>query len=210
MSNKRIRTTVTGFSHPRCYAAADNNCSTKISSEHFISRNLLDRIDAVTGRSLVAGRAWQEPQTLNRVPTSGLAANILCEAHNSRLSDLDALVGKFADDVRDTDRGQFVQGSRFSTSGSRRERWMLKLLFGAAFSGNVTSQPKPECLDLLLTRAAWPDGWGLYFGLGRPVHHTDSIEIETLVGPDKRLLAARIFIQGLPFTLILGKPDNPA
>src|ERR1043166_3841555 len=209
MTKKNRRTHFFGFSHPRCYAREDKDCSTKISLEHFISKNLLDRIDANSDRSVIAGLAWQEPETFNSVPTKGLAANVLCESHNSRLADLDALIGKFADGVKDTDHGRFAPGKPFRASGSGIERWMLKCLLGMTNSNNITSRLKPECLELLFGRTVWPEGWGLYFDTKtRAIHHTDAIRIETLVGPDKLILAAKFFIQGLPLTLALGKPDN--
>jgi len=47
----------TGYRHPKCYAGADSNCSTKISKEHFISETLLERI-SLNGRAKIAGLAW--------------------------------------------------------------------------------------------------------------------------------------------------------
>jgi hypothetical protein len=198
-----------GYSHPRCYANSDHDCSSKISSEHFISRNLLERIE-LDGKTLIAGLRWQESQTFNSIPTDGVAANVLCEAHNSRLSELDSSIGKFVDDVARTDKGDFSPGKPFRASGSGIERWMLKSLLGMAASKNIAAEPKPECLDLLFERIRWPDGWGLYFDTHQQtIHHTNSIDIRTLAGPTGQLLGARFFLQGLPLTLLTGRPDHP-
>src|SRR4051794_21734553 len=40
----------TGFSHPRCYATHSNDCSDKISKEHWLSRDI---IEAVAGSASV-------------------------------------------------------------------------------------------------------------------------------------------------------------
>jgi len=133
------------------------------------------------GKTLIAGLSWQEPETFNAVPTEGVAANVLCEAHNGRLSELDSLLGKFADDVQQTDKGEFAPGKLFRASGSGIERWMLKCLLGMSASKNISARLKLECLDLLFERMRWPDGWGFYFDTHRTtIHHTNGIEIQTL------------------------------
>jgi hypothetical protein len=200
----------TGFRHPRCYANVDENCSTKISKEHFISAALLRKLQ-LNNKAKIAGLAWQEPETFDLVPVNGLASNILCERHNSSLSALDSLIDDFATTIRTFDRAPKSKHVKFSGSGI--ERWMLKCLLGLTVSKNITSQLKPECTDLLFGRIGWPDHWGLYFPVGAssPIYHTDSLLIETRVDQARSLiLAADFFIQGIPLTLVLGKPDNPA
>jgi hypothetical protein len=85
---------VSGHAHPRCFASVDNNCSNRISREHFISQTLLRQIE-LNNTAKIAGLRWQQPQSFNIFPLSGLASNILCERHNSALSPLDATVGAF-------------------------------------------------------------------------------------------------------------------
>lgn len=197
-----------GYAHPRCYARGDNNCSTKISKEHFISEVLLRRIE-LNDATKIAGLSWQRAERFDLIPTSGLASNILCERHNSILSGLDETIGLFVEAIKSIDRSPYP-AEPLTFSGQDIERWMLKCVVGLAVSGNIRSTIKPECVEVLFERAEWPDGWGMYFRLNdRPLYHTDSLSIETRVGPNKLLLAANIFLQGLPFVLCLGKPDNP-
>jgi hypothetical protein len=202
-------TTTTGFAHPRCYANSDRDCSETISKEHFISENLLRRIE-LDGLSKVAGLAWQPPQTFTRIATKSLASNILCERHNSRLGHLDSMVGRFVDEVQAIDRGKLPAGKSIRIDGRDLERWMLKCLIGMTFSGNIKNQLKPECLELLFQRLLWPDAWGLYFDTNnQKIYHTDAIRIETMTTSDGLILAAKFFLQGLPFTLLFGRPDGP-
>src|SRR5205809_280987 len=76
------------FSHPKCYASKLNNCSSKISREHFVSHAILRAIGA-SGPVLTKGLRWQSGSTEQFIPTSRLASNVLCQKHNSALSRLD-------------------------------------------------------------------------------------------------------------------------
>lgn len=199
-----------GYQHPRCYARGDANCSTKISKEHFISKTLLERIHR-DNTAKIAGLAWQAPETFQRVPIKGLASKILCERHNSALSGLDAAFGAFTQAIRDFDRAKTKERTKEKFSGNDIERWTLKCLIGLTASGNLKSGLKPECVDLLFKRRTWPEGWGLYFANvgSTPIYHTDSFAMETLIGPDRKIvLAAKFHIQGLPFILVLGTPGD--
>jgi hypothetical protein len=204
------KSTITGFSHPRCYANGDADCSQTISKEHFISEVLLRRIE-LDGLSKVAGLAWQSPQTFNKIATKGLASHILCDRHNSRLSNLDAKIGMLVDDIQSIDRGRLKTGQSVRTDGPNIERWMLKCLVGLSVSGNIKNQVKPECVDLLFERLAWPGAWGLYFDTNNTtIYHTDAIRIETMADGNGLVLATKFFLQGLPFILLLGRPDEPS
>jgi hypothetical protein len=198
----------TGHRHPRCYANADANCSTKISKEHFISASLLRKLE-LNKKAKIAGLAWQEPEKFDVVPVNGLASNILCERHNGGLSGLDSLIDRFATSIHSFDR--VPANKHVKISGSDLERWMLKCLLGMSVSKNFISQLKPECVDLLFGRTHWPEQWGLYFPVTpAPIYHTDSLLIQTRTDAAQSLiLAADFFIQGIPFTLLLGKPSGP-
>ena len=202
----------TGYRHNRCYANGDSNCSTKISKEHFISANLLRRIQ-LNDTAKIAGLAWQEREKFDIVPIKSLASNILCKRHNEALNPLDAVVGSFADTIKRFDRREPARNDMAHFSGSDIERWMLKCLLGLTASGNLRSGLKPECIDLLFQRREWSEDWGMYFSMdaSRQIYHTDSLLIETRTTPDHKLiLACHFYVQGLPFILVLGKPGNPA
>lgn len=200
----------TGYRHAKCYANGDENCSKTISKEHFISASFLRRI-SLNDTAKVAGLAWQSPQTFASVPIAGLASNILCERHNSALSRLDTSINVVTKTIHDWDQAPSAKDETVSLSGSDIERWALKCLVGLSASRNIKSVVKPECIDILFGRQRWPIEWGLYLNVSsvEKIHHTDSLLIETMSDPSRDVvLAARFYIQGLPFTLVLGKPGD--
>ena len=208
----------TGFSNPKCFANADNDCSQDISREHFISETLLRQIE-LNGTAKIAGLKWQAPEEFNIVPIPRLAPKILCSRHNSALSPLDAAIGRFSQTIKDYDLATHPKASAQDDelrlfAGDDIESWILKCFIGGSFSKNLSrAQLKPECLDLLYGRIAWPAGWGLYMQAvpSAPIYHSDSFLFETLVGgSETTLLAARVTIRGLVFHLCLGLPSDPS
>jgi hypothetical protein len=208
---------IIGHQHPKCYARADHNCSLKISKEHFISEILLKQIQ-LNNIAKIAGLKWQQKESFNLVPVSGLASSILCERHNNALSPLDACMGLFSEAIRAYDAAlranTATQASeQRSFSGDDIERWMVKCILGLTTSKNLNiTNVKPECINLLFGNISWPEGWGLYFPLSAdaPIYHSDSFLIETQVDPARQLiLAARFTIRGLPMVLCFGKPEIP-
>ena len=213
-TNTRPPGVLTEYSHPKCYAHADSNCSKKISKEHFISATLLRQL-GTNDTSKVAGLRWQQPETFKDLPIAGITSFILCERHNNALSSLDASIGNFAGAIKDYDAalqaphiGPDIEQRQFS--GDDLERWMVKCLLGLTASNSLRSALlKPACIDLLFASAPWAEGWGLYFAAaaGKPIHHSGSLLIETRVDPVSGLiLAADFVIRGLPFLLCVGEP----
>jgi len=207
-----------GYQHPKCYVHGNGSCSRKISKEHFISENLLRQIE-LNGTAKIAGFAWQKPETfdIRGIKHKSLAPKILCEYHNNALSPLDSTMGEFSKVIGDFDRALSpsvanLVSERKKFSGSDIEGWMLKCLIGMTASNNLkTANIKPECLALLFGSIDWPEGWGLYFKIpNKPIYHSSSFLIETKINPTNGLiLAVEFCIRGLPFTLCMGKPDNP-
>lgn len=209
--------TGTGHRHAKCFASADENCSTTISREHFISEALLRQIE-FNNTTKIAGLKWQQPNTFDSIPLRGLASKILCDRHNSALSPLDTTMSAFSQAVAAIDRDLHPDADaprflRHQFCGEDIERWMLKCLIGLSFSGNIGGALKPECLDLLYDRIPWPTGWGLYWLVDRgPIaRHSSSFLIETNVDPQTNVvLLVRFTMRGLPLGLCLGKPDRPS
>jgi len=199
---------VTLYKHPRCYANGDGNCSPIISKEHFISASLLRRLE-LNKTIKVAGLSWQRPETFDLISIASFGSNILCDRHNSNLSRLDNSILQFVNTLHAIDKKQFRKDVSFS--GSDIERWMLKCVVGLAFSGNAKGRVEQSWIDVLFRRANWPDRAGLYFATNsaNPTFHTDSFLVETLSGQDGVIRGARIFLQGFPFSILLGKPSMP-
>ena len=204
----------TGFKHPKCFANSDENCSDKISKEHFISRTLLNQIQ-LNRTAKIAGLKWQDEETFDVVGLNGLSAKVLCERHNSALAPLDTEIGKFAKTIKEFDGATHPnKGDNFDSlkiySGVDVEKWILKFLLGAVASGAFHSKKtKSECLDILFGRKSWPKDWGLYFATGEKIFHSESFLFEIKTHPDtKVVLAVHFYCRGLPLRLVLGKPGN--
>lgn len=164
---------VTGFSHPKCYMAATNNCSEGKSREHYISKAILDRIEIRN----VSGMPWQEVGESQTFPASALVANVLCGRHNSALSPIDDLgvlafdALTLACDYALNRRGPGRAG-RFLMSGEGLELWMFKLAAGIHFGriakaeGGIVRDnsefPLAELIDALSTGSLPPTS-GLWF-----------------------------------------------
>jgi hypothetical protein len=152
----------TGFSNPKCYAYPLNDCSEKITAEHFISESVLKIIS--NSGSLKLGRAPWLPSGEERIVSlQSLSSNILCERHNTALSPLDTNAWEFFQFLMgNDDRGIFL------VNGKEIERWMLKLLCGAIYSGNAVPAMKNltapiDWLNMLFGSETIPDGCGLSF-----------------------------------------------
>src|SRR4051794_27298208 len=76
----------TGYSHERCYARTLEDCSTRISREHYLSATLLREIGS---HPLLEGLSFLNGES-KRLSVDALASNMLCTRHNTALSPLDA------------------------------------------------------------------------------------------------------------------------
>jgi hypothetical protein len=114
---------------PKCWAAALGGCSSRQSSEHSISRNLLEG-DVV----YVRGWPWCREEEREVSPNT-LTQNILCTAHNSLLSPTDSAGGDlfraFGAMKREAARRLRTRKPHkllrvYRVNGVLAERWFLK------------------------------------------------------------------------------------
>jgi hypothetical protein len=122
----------TGRKNDGCYAAILGDCSPKLSREHFISASLLEYLNE--SKSLrVSGLPWLKGKE-KVLPPAAIAGRILCERHNSALSQLDSIAVKL---FRALDE-EGVAGSgkqlMYLFSGHDIERWILKIVAGLQYS----------------------------------------------------------------------------
>ncbi len=201
----------TGYSHPDCYARTTSDCSKNISGEHFISRNVLEII-APDGTLLVSGFPWQS-ETPKQIGTGSLKANILCNRHNADLSPLDELAKIFFERIRDIAaeyNGKLPNGrNAILLNGHALERWALKVLCGAAFSGNASISgvrirgwvPPERWLRTLFDGHAFAPPQGLYFvGENQTASSTPGFGFAT-IGSADMLVGAAVHISGFRFVL---------
>jgi hypothetical protein len=169
----------TGKSRPFCYARELRSCDGKRSTEHYVSHAILSqmRIIHATGLKMHPG---DEPLTLDvekmkrnkkRPRLRKLASNVLCVAHNSALSPLDAEGSTFYRSLTELVEPREAGAElRKTFKGHLMERWALKCLIGAAASNAIKQEaplprdwkPPLQWLHLLYGKEAWPSDWGLY------------------------------------------------
>jgi hypothetical protein len=83
------------FAHPGCYARVLNDCSSKLSREHYVSRTVLDLLG---DEHRITNASWLLPgQQSKPLATSALGSRVLCEKHNHALSRLDSQALTFFD-----------------------------------------------------------------------------------------------------------------
>jgi hypothetical protein len=213
----------TNFSHSRCYLRGTENCSEKISGEHYISANVLEQLgDSIT----ISGAPWHSPGQTQTLTINNLTAKILCERHNSALSPLDAEAGIFFKVLRST----FEDLERASSSrklnlhlvsGTMLELWMLKAACGIYFSiasHNGTRLSETHTIDLAKVEQAffasdWDARGGLYLKsiIGSAMQTAWSVVVSPLSNNDKkRNGGVRISLLGFELDLLFDTTDtNP-
>lgn len=124
----------TGFSHTGCYLHTSNDCSAKLSREHYISKALMK------GEGLkVRGMPWW-PGEARPVSADALTAKILCQRHNAALSPLDAEAERaflaLEKAIGHASRKSLSRRTaHYLISGEALELWAMKTMAGLAVSG---------------------------------------------------------------------------
>lgn len=189
---------------------SQGGCSSKMSREHYVSQAVLEAI-APNRDITIGGLAWQKPNTLQGIGIGSLQSKVLCTAHNSALSPLDAIAGNLVDAVTAADKDPARLPEEVELDGPSLERWFLKSLISTSEAGALRCAPFAEMHKTLLTGGAWPDGWGLY--VRPPAEQTifsQDFFLETSINPATgAVLAAKFIVAGVEFWLLLGKPDQP-
>jgi hypothetical protein len=201
------------YKHPRCFASALGNCSTKISREHYISHSLIREIEKTYTPSeqlKVGGFPWQTPNELREVSPSTLASKVLCERHNNSLSQLDSVGGGFFHafhQIHNELRTHPAPRRYYLFNGHDVERWMLKTLCGVIASGSTNNIPKDvrppmEYLKCLFRGEKLPSTWGLYLlaELGKRKEASGGVSLATI--SDGRIVHGLI-VQILAFSFVL-------
>lgn len=169
---RQARTKATGYSHPGCYARVLSDCSSKLSTEHYVSKSILELLGDV---HVISNASWLPPGAQSKpLRSKALGSRILCERHNEMLSDIDAKAKAFWEHVI----WAFSEGSvglpdrRVAVDGDALELWALKACCGFFASGELllhgrqTKYDVPvEWLRILFQAAQWAPNTGLCIGL---------------------------------------------
>jgi len=127
-----------------CWAAVLGDCRGKITGEHYVSQAAF-----ITERITVEGFAWCKDAP-NVIGLASATANVLCEHHNSKLSELDAAAGQAIQVLRDSvalDKSrrrlkvwEVPKHERFTIDAARVERWMLKTLLNLVHGPGIAAR----------------------------------------------------------------------
>jgi hypothetical protein len=210
----------TGFGHPNCYAQALNDCSTTISGEHWVSETILESVEHGRGRKSRGVRtrnlAFQQRDVRQMFGIGSLKANILCTNHNSRLSPLDCC-GKAMFDAMETVHYECetpdASTDVISVDGDLFERFLLKVMCGGLFSGNLRHSsfsmkgqlPPLQWLKTLFDGAAFPARHGLYYmpKVDLIVANHDVLDFSPFFSEDlKTVCGIRSWFFGIEFDLL--------
>ena len=204
----------TGYAHPKCYLAHTDNCSGKISSEHYVSRAILELI----GDELhVGGLPWEPRGTTVKYGINSLVSNILCVRHNSALSPLDTLAAQTFKTMRavcgDLNHQSDASGTTWHFgSGEALELWCLKTLCGLFFSSvaakDGNSLKRTYALDVrafdeaILMRRLRPN-CGLYARLVTGPYHGAASWTTLSVDLARRFIGLRFRMYATEFAVLL-------
>jgi hypothetical protein len=130
--------------NPACYLSRMSNCSAKITREHFISKNILEKLTTETLKFENAGHFFGGKSRVE-IGIEGFASKVLCDNHNSAFSLLDTAAGaafqrieELTKDMLCADKGYNVN-SFHVVSGIDMERWMVKVFCGLVAAGKIRS-----------------------------------------------------------------------
>jgi len=177
----RVSRMVTGYGHPGCYAKALNDCSPKLTREHYISKSILELLGP---DHEISNASWLAPGARSKtLPLSALASRILCKRHNEMLSDLDNRATVFFEQLLWAFQDTLVAlpYRKVAVDGDALELWVLKACCGSFASGELfVHGEKAEYsiplawLRILFQGAPWACNTGLYIRLAKATPHRGS------------------------------------
>lgn len=211
-----LRDTGQSESHPGCYLRDTCACSSKLSGEHLISEGVLEVL--AEKQVEISGLPWLKGEK-KILGFPALTSNILCRAHNSALSPIDAIGARFFSAIQNC--GTTIDGSNlaFLFSGHDIERWLLRTVAALAVSKNFsidgaqldnTLVGRLRLSELLENPAAWKRPLGLYYmqGVGYRFWQKRNIEIAPLlVRGSNDIVGMSIDIQGMQIGVLAAEHD---
>jgi hypothetical protein len=124
----------------RCYLSPLGGCSQKITKEHFVSRNILEKLTSATTLKFEGASHFFGGKDVAEIGIGAFSAKVLCDTHNSALSGLDEAAGRafttfeaLSEDLKNS----FKKGSFYLASGLDIERWLLKVYCGLFAAGKI-------------------------------------------------------------------------
>lgn len=197
------------------------DCSDKISREHLISENLfLD--DDMT----VEGFPWCKGKQV-KIGLASLTAKILCNQHNSDLSDVDTIGGETFAAFRESRRlaNQREKNPRYrwtvvytKIDGRGFERWCLKTLINLCYDRNQpigrdsseVGKASERLVQIAYGQQEFQDKAGLYFvaRVGMNIQSEDKVGFAPLISKQGNVEGGLFSIRGMRLLLFL-EPEGP-
>ncbi len=191
------------YSHNKCYLHTTNDCSTKISKEHFISRNILEEI--TLGESLkVTGLPWANGNVKILTPEH-LTSKVLCTYHNNLLSPLDAEAGRFFRILDSIYKGSNNSSSFNIVCGEDLELWLLKTLLSILSSNHRHHKIHPNLIDRLCQTTSFGKDNGLYIRQEAITNLFNSAQAIIEFSETGGVTNFKFRTYGIPFVLILDR-----
>lgn len=212
------------FQHPECYAGALGGCSREMSGEHYVSKSILELVENRGGRKSksvrVSGLSFQRLGALQQLGIASMVSNILCKAHNSRLSSLDDAGKAMFTAMDGMNEGATIRSLPrrvLRVDGDGLERWLLKSMCGGLYSGVFMVGPAetlkgvfppPEWLDILIKKADLPRGMGLFYAPRKPGETVTAdpyvLKFEPIGSREKDVIGGlRVWFFGFEFALLM-------
>ncbi|MRG91673.1 hypothetical protein [Polyangium spumosum] len=191
----------TGYSHPKCYALALEDCDRKISREHYFSKGLV-RAYALSRSASDTIRVMRPNKPDMELPSEqALQSNILCRRHNSALSVLDASAERLFRAIHEGTKVVPAYNCRV-IAGKNLELWILKVLCGS-FAADGIKVPV-DWLRLLFgyTDLAAPSGLYMQVPVNKTIESAWSVSLGAYQD-DRGTSGAEVSLCGVRFILDL-------
>jgi len=202
----------TGFSNSQCYASELNDCDSKLSREHYITKALLEYLN-IDKELKIEGLSWTAGKEQS-IPPNALASKILCQRHNSTLSVLDEnALRLFKAFDEENAKGSGIK-TLYLFSGNDIERWLIKVFCGLLYSKLIKYDQdiSEDCLrnliNVLLGGDEFKGNCGLYIcrELGHFHKGPRGFEVR-LIGNHTNITGIGFFICGYEFVLSITDRD---
>jgi hypothetical protein len=187
-TGKRSAADKTGNVARGCYATELGDCQGSLNREHFVSKNLLKEFEQDAGLR-VKGYPFGNSAGTILMSAESMSAKVLCESHNSKLSNVDIEGSRFLLAFFSAHDGllneSFTTDITFECDGPLIERWMLKYVCGLIASGQAgigterieRALPPLEILQVLFGMETLPTEWGMYTRATTPIGVSEQKDI---------------------------------
>lgn len=205
------------FQNPDCYARGLGECSAELSAEHGVSEAVLRTIAGKGQRAIeVRGFPWLKAGS-RRIGIKNMVSKVLCKFHNESISHLDSEANTLFR-VMDSINAHFLNGINevYQVNGHHLERWMLKALCAAVYSGNTVDnkgklihgwQPSMQWQRMIFKGTTLPPKCGLYFACeNEDKAVTPSLAVfrfAPLCDDKENIFGLRTWIHELEFLLVM-------